>query len=177
MLKFQIHPISKIVGYLLLLGAGILLLHADFTQHLIAEISKWEVIRELFAGLLYTSLFTIPISVELLHGISETSNIYFIAIIGGIGATVGDFLLMKLVQKMRTSATPQRITKRVKKSKLQDFLMKFLGFACFMLPVPDEIAVTLLGLQRITPRIFFLIVYPAKTLGIFMVTTGASAIF
>lgn len=164
----------KILSYAVAIGIAIYIIDSEIVQSLITRITPVKYVAEFVAGMLYTSLLTIPISVAMLASIAETSNIYFIALLGGIGAMCGDYILMNFFS---TVSHKIHLTGKFKNlEKIPKSLLRVLGILCLMVPVPDEAAMTLLGINKMRVKTFVLIVYPAKAFGIFMVTLGAVSV-
>ena len=166
----------RILGYVITFTAAFLILDSAVAQDLLSRIVPITFVAEFVAGMFYTSLITTPISIALLTTLSTTSNIYFVALIGGVGAVVGDFLILNVFSKIGSTITIRNRKPRFH-TKIPKSLLRTLGVLCLILPVPDEVAMALLGISRISTRMFILVVYPAKALGIFMVTLGVSSLW
>lgn len=164
--------LTRILAYTATIAVAIFILDSEIVQSLILRLTPIKYVAEFVAGMFYTSLITTPISIAMLASIAETSNIYFIAAVGGLGAVCGDFLLMNVFSKLSREIKIKKKPKIIK--KIPAYFLRVIGIFCLILPVPDEVAMALLGISKIQIKTFILIVYPAKAMGILLVTLGAS---
>lgn len=146
-------------------------------HNLIVQLAPIALLAELVAGALYTSFLTIPISLSVLSVLASEGNLLFIAVVGGIGATIGDFVIMSMIQRAGSSLHIKSAKwSRFKKNRTSKILLAVLGVICLALPVPDEVAMGILGITHLKLKTFILLVYPAKTAGILAVLLSLQAI-
>src|SRR5690606_19148097 len=100
--------VSNVVMYIVVLGLAFFVATSDWFQYYVLQLAPIAIIAELFAGGLYTSLITIPVSISLFSVLAEQGNTLFIVLVGAAGATIGDFIIMnvfrKASQKVRTKS-------------------------------------------------------------------------
>ncbi|MDP3402797.1 MAG: hypothetical protein Q8S35_02475, partial [bacterium] len=82
----------RIIGYSAVILGAFVIFTSETVQDLFAYVVPVRYVAEFAAGMLYTSLITTPLSLALLAALSESSNIYIIALVGGAGAVFGDFI-------------------------------------------------------------------------------------
>src|SRR5690606_27990095 len=87
--------------YFITILVAVVILRSSMVHDLLLSVVPFVFFAEFIAGFFYTSIVTVPISVSLLSVLSETSNIYFISLAGGLGAVTGDFLIMRISEKIR----------------------------------------------------------------------------
>ncbi len=126
------------------------------------------------AGMMYTYSFTASIAAFLLPSFVPDYSPAFIAIVGGLGATLVDATLLKFIRgnlkaemkrlgKIRPIAFLTTTIPFMRKSWFRNTL----GFVVLALPLPDEIAVALMANTKISERNFRLISFCVNTLGIY----------
>lgn len=164
----------KLFLYGVVIVFALWLLDTEIIKDLVIKITPLKYVAEFVAGALYTTVLTVPLSIALLASLSEVSNIYLIVAIGSIGAVFGDFLLMNIVTRIRRTILIRKEKRPRHAHKIPKPFLIIAGIACLALPVPDEVAMTLLGISEIRTKTFIFVVYPAKAIGIFFVTLFAA---
>ncbi len=160
----------RIIGYSAVILGAFVIFTSETVQDLFAYVVPVRYVAEFAAGMLYTSLITTPLSLALLAALSESSNIYIIALVGGAGAVFGDFILLNFFS---SAGKHIHIRKCITcKPWIPTWAVRFVGVACLILPLPDELAMAFLGIRKIRVSTFIMLVYPAKTLGILLAALG-----
>ncbi len=167
-----------IVIFAAAIAVAVVITRSEGFRSLLLQLTPLSVVAELIAGGLYTSFLTVPISFSLLSVIAEHSNIYYIAAVGGVGATIGDYIIMRLIIHARQNMPISQPAKysRVGKSMPIQIALTIVGLLCLATPVPDEIAMGILGITKIRLSAFIMLVYPAKSLGILGVLLSLQAV-
>jgi uncharacterized membrane protein YdjX (TVP38/TMEM64 family) len=166
-----------VVVFIVAVAIAFIIATSETFQAFVLQLVPVFIIAELIAGGLYTSFLTVPISISLFSVMAQESSIWLIVFIGAIGATIGDFIIMNVFHK-----TSQRVQiksqkwKHLHKNRTAKAAMTALGLLCLAAPVPDEVAMSILGITRISIKNFILLVYPAKAFGIFLVVTSLQAL-
>jgi hypothetical protein len=152
---------------LLLFTISILIAYHLFTkQPVIEAITKLGSLNyagSFFFGILISFGFSTPFAIGYFL-ISHPENIFLMAICGGIGATIGDLFIFKIIKfsfmkefkQIERAGLIQKIKKIVSKNKshlVRHYLIYiFVGFVIAS-PLPDEIGISILaGLTTIKPR-------------------------
>lgn len=128
------------------------------------------------AGIFFTSVFTTPASIALLSEFAHTTPLPMLAILGGMGAVLGDCIIFFFV-KDRVSEDFNYLFSKSKESRFSHifkrrlfrFFIPFLGALIIASPLPDEIGITMLGMAKIRSRIFFLVSFIMNTIGILII--------
>lgn len=128
-------------------------------------------------GILFVMLFSAPFGVGFFLTLNP-ANIWLAAIIGGLGAMVGDMLIFKFIKtsfedeikQISNSKHFQKISKAIS-THLGDKIKLYLTYALagFVIasPLPDEVGVFMLaGLKKINPYLLMLIAFILNTIGI-----------
>ena len=169
--------IFKFILFFLAIAVALIVSTSEIFKFYILQLAPIVIIAELVAGGLYTSIITVPISVSLFSVLVQESSIGLIIFVGAIGATIGDYIIMNVFHKAsKRVRIKSKRWMRLRKSKRAKVALKTLGLLCLALPVPDEVAMSILGISRIRLKHFILLVYPAKAFGIFLVVVSLQAI-
>lgn len=149
--------------------AGIAYTLVETLRHL-----RWFSI--ILAGAFYTSLFTSAPAVIILGEFALSTNLLVLAILGGIGAMLGDYLIFHLMRNNFTEHC-RFVTNRFKnhriarlwKSRQMKFLLPIIGLIIIASPLPDEIGIAMLGLSCIKNRTFFILSFFLNSAGIYLI--------
>ncbi len=136
---------------------------------------------EIIAGALYTSFLTAPISVATLIVIAESNNPIIVALLGGLGAVVGDMLIVKLfrdnlskdVKYVSHELKLQIITKFLNFFHL-GFIIPLIGMIIIASPFPDELGLVMLGGTNLKYRELIVLTYVLNTAGILLIVLPAN---
>lgn len=127
------------------------------------------------SGLFYTSFLAAPLSIVLIIVLSQTTNIYLIALFAGFGAVLGDLMIVKFFRSVfRTFSfvVHTHFFHRVKK-KLQschlDLLAYVLGIIIVASPFPDELGLILLGASQLSYFKLAVLTFILNSIGILLV--------
>lgn len=135
-------------------------------------------------GVLFVSTFTVSLGTVILVMLAETMPIFLIAIIGGIGALVGDMIIFyfirsnSLVEEIKHTYEflgGGRLTNLLK-SPYFSWSLPVIGAIIIATPLPDELGVSLLGLSRLKTYEFIALSYILNSIGILVVVSSVSAI-
>ncbi|MBU4536477.1 hypothetical protein KJ603_00370 [Patescibacteria group bacterium] len=137
----------------------------------------------IFAGMFFTSIFTTTPAIILLGVFTETTPLYLIAILGGLGAIIGDYIIFYFVRnkvskdlnQLLATAPKSRISLIFKK-ELFKFFLPFLGAIIIASPLPDEVGIMMLGISKISKKNFILLTFVLNSIGIFVVAWIAKMI-
>ncbi len=138
-------------------------------------ISKLGYVGVFISGVLFVSLFTAVPAVILLLSFEEL-NPFAVALVAGIGAMLGDYLILKFAEEkvayeLKPLAykfgVPQAIAYlQGRKSTL--CLVRIIGAFMIASPLPDELAIGLLGIGKLNRVSFLLICGVLNVLGILL---------
>lgn len=165
--------------------AGVLvavLLDATGVFDSILEITaEGRLISSFIAGLFFTSFLTTAPAILALGKIGAAStSLLPVALIGGLGALIGDLLIFSLVKNEIANDARNIICHSASKriagictGRIFRFLTPVLGALIIASPIPDEVGLSLLGFSRVPLKIFIPLSYIMNTLGILAI--GATA--
>lgn len=161
---------------LILLSGSIGLAFYLFQNTLYLPLSELDLSKKVTAaflfGIMYTSVFTAPVSVVLFYLLGMELNPIVVALIGGLGSVVGDLLIVKSFRIIFKNAgdfislkKQKQILKFIEKHNLR-FLGIIFGAIIIASPVPDEIGLLMLGVSNLGYLKISLLSYVLNTLGI-----------
>lgn len=140
------------------------------------------------AGGLFVSSLTVSLGAVTLGMFTEIFPPWQLGIVGGLGATVVDFLTFRFLRN-QVFHQIKPVTEHLKEGwllKIYHFLNnnKFLSWSLVILgaliiasPLPDEIGIAMMGISQIKPSHFLLITFLLNSLGIFLLLSALVLIF
>ena len=147
------------------------------------HLGSLEYIGALIAGSFFVSSFTAAISIVVIAIMTENINPMALALIGGVGAVMGDYLVFKYVRShlgdelaLLFGKSGTAYVKHVLRSKYIAWMLPILGAFIIASPLPDELGVSLLGMSKMSDARFILISYISNAVGILMIASVATVI-
>lgn len=108
------------------------------------------------SGIFYTSFFTAPLSVLLLVFLDPNLSPYFLAVVAGLGAVLGDLIIIKILRIifipfsfLRHQSSVKAFKKQLEKYHL-NLISIILGAVIVASPLPDELGLILLGVSNLS---------------------------
>lgn len=127
-------------------------------------------------GIFFASTFTVAIATSVFLIFAQTHNPLLIAVIGGLGAFVGDSLIFKFLKddlladfEYLEKLFPQRLARRIIHSKLIFWFAPIMAAVMIASPLPDEIGLLVLASIKLKYQHFFLLSFLLNTLGILII--------
>lgn len=134
-------------------------------------------------GIFFASTFTVAIATSVFLIFAQTHNPLLIAIIGGLGAFVGDSLIFKFLKddliadfEYLEKLFPQRLARRIIHSKLIFWFAPIVAAIMIASPLPDEIGLLVLAGIKLKYHHFFLLSFLLNTTGILIIAIFGSII-
>ena len=152
------------------------IVHYGFVPFLLEQLGGGKTLVAFVAGLFFTSITTTAPAMAVLGELSLTNNLFFVAVVGGMGAVVGDFLIFVFVRDrvsgdiaylLKRTGTP-RVFKLFHRKTFRR-LLPFVGGLIIASPLPDELGLSLLGLAHMRTSRFLLLSYAFNTTGILLI--------
>ena len=172
------HTTLVIVGLLVF----ILLLNTSFITTAVDLVGYMGYAGVFIAGILFVSLFTAVPAVVLLLSFGDL-NLLTVALVAGFGAMIGDYLILKYVEKevayeLKPLAyhfgIPQAVA-YLQGRKSTVGLVRLFGALIIISPLPDEIGIGLLDMGRLSRTSFLAVCYAMNVLGILIIMLLGSA--
>ncbi len=162
---------------------AIVLVKTDALAGVVAAIENMRLFGSFLAGMFFTSVFTTAPAIIILGGLSKAHSIFLIAVMGGLGAVLGDLLIFRFV---RSSLGPDfsYLVKKVKSErltaifrlKLFHWLIPCLGALVIVSPLPDELGLMMMGLSHMKMRYFIPLSFVLNGAGILIIGLIATSI-
>jgi len=158
-------------------AASIMLVHFGVFDFIIGKTAGSHALSAFVAGFFFTYFFTIvPATAVLGELISHGMPVWQLALIGGLGAALGDSVIFLFMQKRVTVDIEEFLTsnhytraKRFMKSRLFRILSPTLGAIIVASPFPDEVGLALLGLRKIRLSLIAPLTFAFNAIGILAV--------
>lgn len=131
-------------------------------------------------GIFFVSTFTaLPAGYVLFH-LAENLHPVEIALLAGLGAMLGDYIIFRAVKdhlfeelKPVFTRLQHPALRTLFKTPYFSWLLPFIGAVIIASPLPDEAGVSLLGLSKIRKWQFFAITFTLNAIGIFIIVSAA----
>ncbi len=171
------HILQDIGIIILSILIAIILVQTGIILSFINNLGVFKLFGAFIAGMFFTSVFTTVPALATLGEIALFQNPFLVAIIGGIGAVIGDIIIFRFVRDrfaddLKEVFSLDHPSKRLKKLAAMKFFrwfVLFFGGLIIASPLPDELGVSILGLAKIKTRWFIPISFVFNTLGILVV--------
>lgn len=127
------------------------------------------------AGLFFVSAYTVVPAGFVLYELGNYINPWQIALFGGLGAMVGDYIIFRFIRDQLYDELNPHFrwlrwfrSRRKQRSLLLKILMPALGALIIISPFPDEIGVGMMGITRMGKVSFLALTYVLNATGIFI---------
>lgn len=159
---------------------AVIIVRVGVVKHLVTLADEASIFASFFAGVFFTSAFTLaPASVALVE-ISQNTSIFLVAFWGALGAVVGDLVLFLFIRD-RFADDIMAVLHTYHDKKLTRFfhrkffkwLNPIIGAFIIASPLPDEMGVALLGAAKIRTRMLILISFIMNFIGVLLVALAA----
>lgn len=162
---------------------AIILAKTGALENIITSTRELKYAGSFIAGILFVSVFTAAPATVALGEIAQSNSAILVAIVGGLGALVGDLIIFRFV-KNRVSEDFSYLVKISKserivsvfKLKLFRWLIPFIGALIVASPLPDEVGLAMLGLSRIKTSVFIPLSFLLNAMGILIIALIAKAL-
>ena len=150
----------------------------------LASTQELELLGSFVAGIFFTSVFTIAPAIVTLGEIARANSILPTAILGAMGAVVGDLIIFRFIrdrfsEHLMELIKHQSMGKRIKvlfKLKLFRWLTFLVGGLIIASPFPDELGISLLGFSKMRTSWFIPLSFVFNFIGILLVGLVARAL-
>ena len=155
---------------------AVILAKTGALESLITSTQEVKFIGSFIAGILFVSVFTAAPATIALGEIAQSNSIIMVAIIGGLGALIGDLLIFRFVKDkisedlahlLRIPGS-ERLTSIFKMRAFKWFI-PLVGALIIASPLPDEIGVAMLGLSKMKNSLFIPLSFVLNSAGILII--------
>lgn len=148
--------------------------------HSLSAYGRWGAF---LAGAFFVSAYTAVPAAFVLFELGNYLHPVQIALIGGLGAMIGDYVIFRFVRDQLTEELKPHFRwlrwlhrPRKRQSLLLKVLMPTIGAIIIISPFPDEIGVGLMGLARMNKLAFLVLTYFLNAIGIFILAAIARTV-
>lgn len=176
------HNIAHDIGIIVLsIFIAVLLAKTGVLQSILTATRELELIGSFIAGIFFTSIFTTAPAVVVLGQIAQANSPLLVAISGGLGALLGDFIIFRFVKDRLSEDLllfigERRRVRAIFHRRFFRYLTMFLGALIIASPLPDELGLALLGFSKIRTSLFIPFSFLANGAGIYIIGLVARAI-
>lgn len=154
---------------------AVLLANTDVLKHLLTSIQGFRFIGSFVAGIFFISIFTVAPASVILFELVQTTPIWEVALLGGLGAVAGDFIIFRFIKDKFADEVifllkRSKIHKMLGVFRLSAFrwLVPFIGAIIIASPLPDEIGLAMMGLSKVKTSTFVMISFILNFFGILL---------
>lgn len=180
--KFEVRH-RYIILFILSILIAYFLVKQQFIYSFFNSIGNFGYIGAFVAGMFFTYSLTVPFSTVVLIALGNSLNPFIIAVLGGFGAVMSDYIIFlfvkeKLVDELKLVQKELKLTflNRFSKSKVLGFILPAIAGFIIASPLPDEIGVAILGSIKYDKKKFLVFSYVLNTLGILAISSWSSFI-
>ena len=172
-MKYRRHVVQDLLVLAASIAAAWGIVEFELVQALLAAMGDGTLIASFVAGMFFTSVVTTAPAIAVLGELSLQGNVLTVALLGGAGAVVGDYLIFAFVRD-RISQDVAHLLSRSALGRLYaifhrptfKWLLPFLGALIIASPLPDELGLALLGAARLKTRAFLPLSFAFNAAGI-----------
>lgn len=162
---------------------AIILVKTGTLEKILISTQGARFIGSFIAGILFVSIFTAVPAAVALGKIAQTNSLIITAVIGGLGALLGDLIIFRFVRN-RISQDFSYLVKASKSKKLVSIfklrlfkrLIPFIGALIVASPLPDEIGLMMIGLSKVKTSVFIPLSFLLNSIGILIIGLIAKAL-
>jgi len=163
------------------LGIFIYFVRTPAVDSFIKQIGTFGYLGAFVTGIFFVSTFTAAPAAYVLFNLADHQHPLEIAIMAGLGAMVGDYLIFRLMkdkifeelQPLLGNLQQSPYVRKLFKTPYFAWLLPFIGAAIIASPLPDEVGVSMLGLSKIRKWQFFIVTYALNAVGIYIIVSLA----
>jgi hypothetical protein len=151
------------------------LIKAGHLETILSILMPFKYLAAIATGVLYTSILTAPLSIAGFYVLRDNIDPITLAALGGIGAVLGDILILKFIRSLFSNfprVGKRGFIKAINKSLKGTFLQPLLiivGVIFIALPLPDEIGLLMIGASKLSDTKLVIISYILNSLGIYFI--------
>jgi len=184
-IKSYHHLVQDVLIIFFSLLIALLLIKTDVLTNILASSQKLGYLGSFIAGMFFTSVFTTVPAMVTLGEIAQFAPALSTAFFGALGAMIIDLALFLFVKDKLSQHFHEARQQTSRKKKLY-FLVLVRSYrwltiliAGFIIasPLPDELAVSLLGFSKLKNSLFMLISFFFNFLGILLIVLAAQSLF
>lgn len=163
--------------------AFVFLVQTPLVESIIQEVGQLGYLGAFITGIFFVSTFTVAPAIAVLFHIAEVLNPWEVALLAGLGAMLGDYILFRFM-KDKVFEELRPVFMKLPKSKLNilfrspyfAWMLPLFGAFIIASPLPDEVGVSVMGLSKIKRWQFFVLAFVLNSVGILLTILAAQAV-
>ena len=156
---------------------------SQYLQTIISKFGELGYIGGFVSGIFFTNSLTFAPATAVLFLLSKTLNPFLIALVGAAGSLISEYIIFRFVRdrllrelKFISKELRISITTRVLKSKFLKRIVPIIAGFIIASPLPDEIAIAMLGAVKYEIKKFLLYSFLLHFMGILIITQIAKVV-
>jgi len=170
------HLLQDVVFLVVIISLSVVAVKTGLAEAFVLSLGVSQWLGIILAGVFFTSIFTTAPAIALLSTFAETTSLPLLALLGGLGAVLGDYIIFRLVKDRITkdfeyllSFSKRKRFTLIFRTRTFKYFAPFLGALIIASPLPDEMGVAMLGASKIKDKYFFLLSFLANGAGILVI--------
>ncbi len=164
------------------IGIALFLGSSDYIESFLRISAGFHWFESLMGGIFFTSAFTTAPAIVFLGKIAQHGSPLDTAFFGAVGALIGDMIIFQLVRDRLAEdfftlvgQSERRRIRHIFHLRLFRWFTPFIGALIIASPLPDELALMLMGFSKTKPSLVLLFSFGANFLGILGVALASRA--
>ncbi len=163
---------------------AVILVKTDVLIKILTSTQELKLLGSFIAGMFFTSVFTTVPAIVTLGEIARTNSIIPTAILGAMGAVIGDLIIFRFIRDRFSEHLMELVKHRGAGKRIKVLLkLKFFRWLTFLVggliiasPLPDELGISLLGFSKMRTSRFIPLSFTFNLIGILLVGLVARAL-
>lgn len=183
MIKQQKHLAADLFIIAASVVLAIILVKSGIIYNFIAGMQSLKYLGAFTAGIFFTSAFTTAPATAAFIELSNFNSVYLMALLGGLGALLGDSIIFRFVKQRFASDVDYLLAMSgrqrfafIFRRRLFRWITATIGALIIASPLPDEIGIALLGISKIKIGRFAAVSFLLNGLGILIIGLIAKAV-
>ena len=179
-------PLTETVeAWVLIFGIAVAvwLANSNVIASVVDTLGEYREVGAFISGLFFSSMLTTVPSIVALAEFAHYLPAWQLALLGGLGAIIGDFVIFRFVRShlvdriVSAAFSPGwRLIGRAISSGPAWWLGPVVGAIIIASPLPDELGLLMMGLSSIRPSRFLPIAFFANVAGIYVIAVTAQSL-
>ncbi len=162
---------------------GFVLIKTQAVVYILGLASEAKMIASFLGGMFFASIFTAFPATIALGEIAQEYSIFWMALFGGLGALLGDFIIFRFFRDEISESLLSLFNKKgserwfhIFRLKIFRFLFPLIGAIIIASPLPDEIGLAIWGATKMPNKYFAPLSFALNSLGILIIGLIARSI-
>jgi len=155
---------------------AIIFVKTGIIKSILTSTQEMKIFGSFIAGIFFVSIFTAIPATVVFGEIAQTNSIFLVAIIGGLGALIGDLIIFRFI-KDRLSEDLINLLKKTGLKRLVNifrlrffrWIIPFIGAIVVASPLPDELGLAMMGLSKMKNSFFIPLSFLLNASGILII--------